>query len=89
MTPLVGSVMLNRGPIIIGTRFNQSSQFALTFRLSRLKRSFEAEFRPYLELLPVIDKQLDRIIELFRRHRSKIDRKDFELLEKKVATLAR
>ena len=49
---------------------------------------FEAlmsDIRTLCEFISAMDKQLDRILELF--HKSKVDRKDFEILEKRVASI--
>jgi len=49
----------------------KADKFSLT-EVGVLIEAIRAEFLPYLKLLPVINKQLDNILELFHKHRSKV-----------------
>jgi hypothetical protein len=66
-------------------RPRKNDKFTVT-EVGTLIEAMRSEFMPYLELLPVISKQLDRLLELLLKSNSAC--KDFELLEKKVASLA-
>jgi len=49
-------------------------------------KALESDLKKFSEFISAMDKQLDRILELFNG--SKVSRSDFELLEKKAASLS-